>query len=198
MWRIIKTAVKLILGRGVGSQFAEDQVLATLLPAKGFYVDVGAFHPHLYSNTYFLYKKGWHGIVVEPNKDMKMLFRLFRPRDTFINAGIGEGTLLYSVYNEPAYNGFATEVPGRVRLLKQYPVTCFPLSEIMRGVTKIDFLNIDAEGMDLAVLRSHDWSLPPSVICVEGSETGPAAEYLRDKGYELHAVRGASLIFTRS
>jgi hypothetical protein len=55
---ILKTFVKLILNRGVGSQFGEDKVLLTILPKKGRYVDVGAYHPHLYSNTYALYRGG--------------------------------------------------------------------------------------------------------------------------------------------
>ncbi len=31
----------------------------------GFYVDVGAHHPMLYSNTYYFYKQGWSGINID-------------------------------------------------------------------------------------------------------------------------------------
>lgn len=195
MKSIIKTAVKLILNRGVGSQFGEDKILEKILPPHGFYVDIGAYHPHLYSNTYFLYKKGWHGIVVEPNKDMKVLFNFFRPRDTFVHAGVGSGVLTYNSYDDAAYNGFNTVVPSRVKLITSYSVKCLLLSEIVKDVPLIDFLNIDVEGMDLEVLKSHDWSLPPAVICVEGEEASPTTDYLLGKGYVLHAVKGASLIF---
>lgn len=40
---ITKTAAKLALNRGVGSQFGEDEVLKKILPAKGVCVDVGAY-----------------------------------------------------------------------------------------------------------------------------------------------------------
>lgn len=192
---VIKTGIKILLGRGIGSQFGEDAVLQTILPKTGFYVDVGAYHPHLYSNTYALYTKGWRGIVVEPNRDMKILFRIFRPRDTFVNAGIGKGTLFYSSYTDAAYNGFNTNVPSWVKLRAQYLVVCKPLAEIVRGVARIHFLNIDVEGMDLEVLRSHDWSIPTDVIAVEGEEKSPTAEFLEGKGYQLYAVKGKTLIF---
>ena len=42
------------------SQFGEDKVLNEILKIninKGFYVDVGCYHPKKHSNTYLLYKK---------------------------------------------------------------------------------------------------------------------------------------------
>ena len=42
------------------SQFGEDKVLQEILKIninKGFYVDVGCYHPIKHSNTYLLYKK---------------------------------------------------------------------------------------------------------------------------------------------
>ncbi|KKT44004.1 MAG: SAM-dependent methyltransferase [Microgenomates group bacterium GW2011_GWC1_44_37] len=56
---------------------------------KGFYVDVGAYHPKLFSNTYLFYKKGWRGICVDPNPQMEELYRKARPRDVFVNMGVG-------------------------------------------------------------------------------------------------------------
>ena len=40
------------------SQFGEDKILFEIIPKtmlKGFYVDVGCFHPKKYSNTYMLH-----------------------------------------------------------------------------------------------------------------------------------------------
>ncbi|KKT48350.1 MAG: hypothetical protein UW41_C0032G0008 [Candidatus Collierbacteria bacterium GW2011_GWC2_44_18] len=62
---------------------------ATVSQDKGFYVDVGAYHPKLFSNTYLFYKKGWRGICVDPNPKMKELYRIARPRDVFLNVGVG-------------------------------------------------------------------------------------------------------------
>lgn len=84
-FHILKTALKLLLGKGVFRpypQFGEDAVLNALFRNRtGFYVDIGAYHPTPYSNTYALYRCGWKGIVVEPNPNAKPLFRFFWPHD---------------------------------------------------------------------------------------------------------------------
>ena len=75
---IIKALIKLILGRGVYRSYSvsgEDLIILPFLPAKGgFYVDVGCYHPILYSNTYRLYRNGWKGIVIDPNRRLGRLF----------------------------------------------------------------------------------------------------------------------------
>jgi hypothetical protein len=65
------------------SQTGEDAILAHLLFGhdSGFYVDVGAFHPTKYSNTYYFYQRGWTGINIEPTPGQTDLFRKLRPRD---------------------------------------------------------------------------------------------------------------------
>ena len=49
------------------SQYGEDdstyQHLASI--HRGFFVDVGCFHPVKYSNTYRWYRKGWRGVDAE-------------------------------------------------------------------------------------------------------------------------------------
>ena len=35
---------------------------------KGTYIDIGAYHPYRFSNTYLLHKKGWNGTNVDINK----------------------------------------------------------------------------------------------------------------------------------
>ena len=34
---------------------------------KGFYVDVGAYHPFFWNNTQLLFKKNWEGINIDIN-----------------------------------------------------------------------------------------------------------------------------------
>ena len=189
---IIKTFIKLLLGRGIGSQFGEDEVLVSLLPAKGTYVDVGAYHPHLYSNTYRLYRKGWSGVAIDPNPDMRILWRLFRHRDPFINCAIGnKGTAVYYMHRDPAYNGFVQQ--GSNPLVGTKIIEVRPLSHFLKA--PIDLLNIDCEGMDYEVLQTHDWAISPSVIAIEAQEHGPAHQLLLSRGYELYAKKGLTLIF---
>lgn len=187
---ILKTLVKLILGRGIGSQFGEDKFLLTILPKKGIYVDIGCYHPHLYSNTYRLYKKGWEGVAVDPNPDMKALWRIFRPRDRFLNAAVGSGKdITYYRYQDGAYNGFE-------RLNKpvkdQVQIKTIPLSQLIPSGT-IHFLNVDAEGMDKEILQSYDWKTKPQVIAVEGDDSD---ELLKGKGYHHLKTLGKTVIYS--
>ncbi len=215
IYKAVRACVKLLLRRGVRSsygQFGEDAILQTLLKARrGFFVDVGAFDPVLYSNTYALYRRGWSGIVVDPNAALRPLYRIFRHRDTFVCAAIGEtGEGTYFRFKDGAYNTCSTEEAKKwqeergLTLLSTQSVPFRSLRSIVKeyGIEKIDLMNIDVEGMDLTVLRSHDWTVRPRVIAVEDSEFDPDAparspvySFLRDKGYRLKGFARLTLVF---
>lgn len=219
MKEIARTQLKLILGKGVFYSYAqngEDAVinLFTKKVKKGFFIDVGGFHPIQYSNTYALYKRGWRGIVVEPNPRAASLFSFFRPKDILVKAGVGlqAGNLTYHSFQDPAYNTFdasqAQEWQNKGAKLKSTSsVPVIPLRDIVREqkVQKIDVLSVDVEGMDLEVLQSHDWNVLPTIIVVESHEfnvtspqKSPVYAFLTSKGYELSSLVGFSLVFRGS
>lgn len=176
------------------SQFGEDAILNTIFRKQnvGFYVDVGAYHPTHFSNTYALYNKGWRGVLIDPNVTFKALFSILRPRDTFIAAAIGEGTARYYEYDNPLYNSLDHDVSSdRIRLMRTTDVQLQPLRAILK-TPAIDVLSIDAEGYDLAVLQTLDWAVRPVVIVIEGDES---SAYLKAKGYSLIACTGPSRIW---
>lgn len=164
------------------SQEGEDMVLSRIFSdqGKGFYVDVGAHHPMRFSNTYSFYKRGWQGVNIEPNPDSFNLFTKYRPRDINLNCGIAreKGNLEYYMFDEPALNTFDGEVL-KSRILntpykhtKTIDIDVLPLVDVlMQHVpdgTKIDFLSIDVEGLDLEVIKSNDWhKYRPSWVLVE-------------------------------
>lgn len=216
MINIIKTLLKLLLGRGVRSsysQFGEDMVVSSLFRSKnpGVYVDVGAYHPTLYSTTYALYRRGWRGLVIDPNRNMRMLFSIFRPRDTFIEAAVGNaGQYAYYQYADAAYNSLSgaqvrdLEEKKGVKPMLSYSVSVKPLRDILaaRGIHSIDYLNVDVEGMDMQVLETHDWNIRPKVITVEDAAfhadaptQSLAYSFLKGKGYSLVGLAGLTLVF---
>lgn len=87
------------------SQHGEDAVIAKELqgwsPNDSIFVDVGANQPTRISNSYLLYRKGWHGITVEPNAELVKLHRLFRRRDVQVNVGCGREASLLQFYVSP-------------------------------------------------------------------------------------------------
>lgn len=204
------------------SQEAEDLLLWTWFaehqPTKvrteaGRYVEIGALHPARFSNSFLFYQRGWRGVTVEPNPEVKPLFRRTRQRDTHLACGVGgkQGNIEYYCFSEPAYNTFDTR---RLEQLEQQGVTpihrsrvdVFPLAKLLKehwpvGV-QIDFMSIDAEGSDLSILSSNDWERyrPTLVLC----ETEPAQQdlandrvcaYLTAQAYRLIARTFRSALF---
>ena len=216
----LKNALRGGYARTHYSQFGEDITLAALLPDKaGVYVDVGAHHPKRYSNTYLLFKKGWHGINIDPNPHTIGLFNKARPNDINIECGVAgkEGTLTYYQFSDPAVNSFSEEEAKRwmnkswLQYLGTKEVEVQPLRQLLNNLpnppTHIDLLNIDTEGMDVEVLQSNDWQkYQPRVIVIE-SGCFDASKPFEDPafrllvttyGYTLAARMGASLIFSRA
>jgi hypothetical protein len=95
-----------------------------------------------------------------------------------LGVGVKEAMLNYYIFNEPALNSFSKELSElrnneqSENFIKQViKVNVKPLYKVLDNYLnghKIDFLNIDVEGMDLDVLNSNDWSkYRPKFIIVE-------------------------------
>jgi len=213
---VLKTFVKELLGKGSlrsYSQDGEDALIVSILKSKkGVYVDVGAYHPTLYSNTYALYKRGWSGIVIDPNDAFKPLYSIWRPRDTFVASGVGsvKECRPYFEFKDGAYNTFDATIAEKTKqkrypdFLKETTRPIMPLRDIMsaNGVTKVDLLNIDVEGLEEEVLSSYDWSILPKLIVVEdnnftfgGLSSSPLFTQLTARGYVPVACTPRTLFF---
>jgi FkbM family methyltransferase len=199
------------------SQEGEDMILCRIFGGqqRGFYVDVGAHHPRRFSNTYLFYRRGWRGINIEPNPDIADAFRKERKRDINLQVGISEheGTLTYYRFDEPALNSFDSELAAsrvetthyKVTGTKEIPVQRLDavLRDHLPPGTKIDFLSIDVEGLDMAVLQSNDWDVfRPACVLVESLNTslekaihGEIFAYMKTRGYGLFAKTYNTLIF---
>jgi FkbM family methyltransferase len=207
--------------RGCYSQYGEDKVINEVFSGqkKGFCVEVGAFHPKIFSNTYGLYKKGWQGICIDPNPEVGKLFNYVRPRDVFVNCGVANlrsqisdlrhqtaKHLEYFVFEEGATNTFSEKnaeesVKMGRKLVKKIKIPMRSLESILKdnlseGV-EIDLLSVDAEGMDLEVLKSNNWQkyLPKVVVCEELQDSGVIENYLQKIGYRFYKRVGPSLVF---
>lgn len=200
------------------SQEGEDMVLRGFYEGKkrykGFYVDIGAHHPFRFSNTMYFYRKGWKGINIEANPKALKLFNLFRKRDVNLNLGIS-GTkqqLTFYCFNEPALNGFSKEVSeGRnnknnYQIVETIEIQTYPLGEILDHYLpehqQIDFLTIDAEGLDFEILKSNNWGkYKPTYILVEDKvdmdnlNNSEVYLFLKGLGYEWIAKTKRTLFF---
>ena len=55
---------------------------------RGFYVDVGSYHPFFWNNTYLLYKKKWNGVNIDANPLSTDLFKFARRDDYNFNLAV--------------------------------------------------------------------------------------------------------------
>lgn len=200
------------------SQEGEDLILNVIFKdkEKGFYVDVGAYHPMKYSNTFIFYKKGWRGINIDPYPKAICLFNKKRPRDINLNYAVDcrTGTRTYYIYKEPAFNTLSKQrVDERIKKRQHRPVDKRRIKTdtlenlISRYVanisSKIYFFNIDVEGSELRVLKSNNWQkYRPKIIVVEVHhfdvlrlEKFEVHNYLSRKGYRFLAKTISTLFY---
>ncbi|MBC6367483.1 FkbM family methyltransferase [Algoriphagus sp. AK58] len=176
------------------SQEGEDLILNRLFSkkSKGFFCDVGAFHPKEFSNTYLFYLKGWNGINIDPRPGSKKLFDFYRPKDINLELGISDSDcekLVYHMYANPLYNSFLSEPVEKVKKIDEIDIRVCTLEEVFNKYlpknVEIDFLSIDAEGFDFSVVRSNNWSLyRPKVILIEFFNR-PFDEFMNSELYKF-------------
>ena len=202
------------------SQLGEDVAVLHLLTHRfrmqrpGFYVDVGAFHPRLYSNTQLLHLAGWRGINIEPNAAAIAAFRQERPNDINLQLGVAPeaGELTFFEFMNREASTFSAETADRwqrngwtLRQTTRVPVRPLDaiLAEHLPPGQAIDFLDIDVEGLDRAVVASLDLArFRPKILAVELHDADPLAlgadptvGHLVGHGYELVASLFVSLLF---
>jgi FkbM family methyltransferase len=195
-------------------QEGEDAILRRLFSFNnGFYVDVGAYHPFIFSNTLMLYKFGWNGINIEPNYVNFKQFAKHRKRDVNLNCAISgnKKKLYYYEYLEPALNT-TSEIQAQKRkkqginyIIKR-EVRFEKLGEILNrfcNKKKIDFLNIDTEGTEAEILKTNDWKKfkPKVIFCeilncdLEKAVKNKITIYLKSKGYKIFAKLYSNVVY---
>ncbi len=175
---------------------------------RGFYVDIGCSHPFRISNTYLLYTLGWAGVAVDPIPHFASLYRRWRPRDVFINQGVGatESTLTYYELIPSVLSTFDQSYAqkkisaGEASLNKEYQVTVRTPNSIFSQFAsdqKIDLLSVDVEGLDIEILSALDFNqFRPGVILVEfntNRDKQILVTLLEAAGYDCSRTIGCNL-----
>jgi FkbM family methyltransferase len=200
------------------SQYGEDQFLREYFKDKssGFYVDVGAFHPRQFSNTYNLYKRGWRGVNIDATLHSMKLFGVFRPEDINLQTAVSiDGReIVFSSWGLNSENtcvpaqaeGVAKQFdksPTQTRMKSQRLVDIF--QQHLNKDQTIDLLSVDVEGMDLEVLKSNDWvKYAPELVMVEtfansieDVQKEEVYSYLVGLGYSMVSWYYRTLVFKK-
>ena len=187
--------------------FAQRAVTAP----RGIFVEAGGFDGGIAGSNSYLFERylGWEGLMVEANQ--LNFARLLRARpgvaraETALcpmagNLSFAGGGCCAGVAGKPAphtgaglRDGKWSDSHSRPRSKNEYMVRCTPLGALLRAlrVPRIDFLSLDVESAEYAVLSGMDWTIPVSVLMVERCK-GSSPALLRSKGF----VRATEAEFT--
>jgi FkbM family methyltransferase len=165
------------------AQNAEDVVLARLFTATtGRYVDVGAADPTVDSVTWHFYQRGWRGINIEPIPAQVDQLRARRPEDVNLPVVIGAKTgtaTLHLVDNRPGWSTVDDDLGSAYRRqddlqVRDVRVEQRTLADVLDEYPgPLDFVKIDVEGAERAVIEGADWSRHrPRVVVVEATRPG--------------------------
>jgi FkbM family methyltransferase len=168
------------------AQNLEDVMLSRVFKGKanGFYVDVGAWDPDKDSVTKAFYDAGWSGVNIEPGLNNCKRIAKARPRDVNLQLAVSDKEGMATFQVVPG-SGLSSLQPGTVSSLEMYGLKGQETQVRLTTLTKIfaehcatrqvDFLKIDVEGHETAVIAGMDWKkFRPLVVLVEATmaETG--------------------------
>ena len=203
------------------SQSGEDIIIKYIFNARGVsnftYLDIGANHPYNLNNTFLFYLDGCRGVNIEPNPILIEYFKTKRSDDTSIEVGVAEniGELTYYYMDANELNTFSKEQAIYLeerghRILNESVISVLTINSIIKEYfndVSPNIIFIDAEGMDLILIKSIDFDkYSPEVLCVEsisyelngnGIKDSELIDFVLSKGYMLYADTNINSIFVK-
>ena len=169
----------------------EQSVVADYFRGRiGLFVEVGAYQPIEYSQTYHLEQLGWSGILIEPLEDHAQALRANRRARVFdVACGAPENHgIMMPMYVSGGLSTFRTTrnrslLSSETKLIKMVTLDSI-LS--LAGIEKIDLLSIDVEGLEVQVLRGFDMRRfkPRLVLLEDMAHDFTRHKFMRAQGYK--------------
>ena len=211
---------KSYLRRSQYSQWGEDLFINEFFKDKidGIYLDIGCFHPVMYSNTCLLYRKGWRGINIDINPTSIDLFNILRPKDTNLCTTINEIKETFEIYYDDPFSPVNTLSKQFYENLenknnknkKKLFVESKSMQEIL-NISKIDksidFINLDVEGMDYKILKNINLNqLKPKLVSIEthnvdglkSKDCESIVKLMKESSFSIYKRVGPTTLFSFS
>ncbi len=205
------------------SQSGEDSIIMYIMAMKGIplsecsYLDLGANHPKVMSNTYFFYERGARGVLVEANPELADELKNERSGDIVLNKCISDKSgekLDFNILNLDGLSkvGDVSDILFEnpdARIEKTVQLETVSVNDIIEeyfsGKAPL-ILNLDIEGLERQILDSIDFEkyrpmimiiemIPYSKKLVTGQKDTELLEYVKSKGYDEYAFTGINSIF---
>jgi FkbM family methyltransferase len=192
------------------AQNAEDVLLERVFAgqADGFYIDVGANDPVRDSVTKHFSLRGWRGVNVEPIPFLCARLRADRPRDVNLNVGLSDREGELTLYEDPRVESWTANPELLVNYFRSdraglvaRTVPVLTLAQVCERHVPgpIDFLKIDVECHERAVIAGGDWARwRPRVVLVEAAGWESWEPLLRDADYHFAAFDGINRFYVRA
>lgn len=203
-------------------QCNEDIIVESLLRARltsagrSFssmrYLEIGGNHPVQTSSTYLFYRAwGAQGWLVEADPKLAQRLRVTRPRDTIIDYAISDleaPTLTFYIHERNELSSLSRENiasfshwGGTEKIVQELVVPNLHVNALFDRYVDVplDFMSIDIEGLDVAVLRAMRSDVRPSVIQAEWRGIKILLDefvgILSPRGYALAGLTDVNAIF---
>lgn len=186
------------------SQLLQDLIVGFLFKDElGFFCEFGAADGATLSNTYFLEELGWNGILAEPSVRWHEL--LSQNRKCLISHECVYPTsgeqLMFNEVDEGMFSSLVEFSGSDMHANRrtngfEYLVESISLEDLLRKFSApkyVDFLSVDTEGSELAILEAFDFSsFTFGAIFVEHNFTEN-----REKIHQLLTANGYLRVFSR-
>lgn len=181
----------------------------------GVFVDIGAYDGVTWSNSLFFERElGWRGLCVEASPRRYALYRQSGRHAPCVNVAVGdrdgEAQFLDVVSGLTMMNGLLENLAPSQRAFiaesgSPTEVVTVPLRRLdgllrEHGLTSVDFLTLDVEGAEAAILQSFDLdAFAVQVICLESQQPNLALRSdLAARGFDFFCrFNGGDEIFAR-
>lgn len=223
---VLETSIKndfQLFNKKTYSQSGEDSIIMYIMAMKGIplsecsYLDLGANHPKIMSNTYFFYEQGARGVLVEANPKLVTELKNERSGDVVLNkciSGKSGEKLDFNILNLDGLSkagdvsDILLENPD-ARIEKTVQLETVSVNDIIEeyfsGKAPL-ILNLDIEGLEKQILDSINFEkyrpmimiiemIPYSKKLVTGQKDTELLEYVKSKGYDEYAFTGINSIF---
>ncbi len=164
------------------SQSGEDIIIEYLFGLRKIEnpscLDIGAYHPMIANNTFKFFRKGSKVVNIDANPAAIEMFIQYRPNDINLNIGIGaqNGSFDFYIMEDAALNTFSEaekesleKLGSKLKEVKK--IAMLQVNEVLEkyfASKAPDLISIDAEGVDIDIIRSFDFSkYSPKVFCIE-------------------------------